>query len=447
MKACSKKCTVLVASFLIFLPAVLWAKVDLVTLPLRDRVQLTIYNSADLTLVRDIRALTMKKGFNRLQFSWANTFIDPTSLEIQPLAQARKIAVHSIEYPPRVVGLGIWNIESDVAETVPFEITSFASGVSWQAYYLATLNPDESAMRLEGYVRITNNSGEDFENAETRLVVGEIHQLDEIAELARRQWPYGRPGMEILPMMEADAAASAVKERYMGKAKALLAAEARPREIQKEGLSEYFLYTIEGKEDIASGWGQRLVSFVAGDVAVKNLYRYEEEAYGSAPVRFLAFANDRAHKLGLEPIPNGLVKVFRRLGDQQHLSYVGHQTIKYIPKGEEVALNLGASEDVSVKAKVMEAFTDYYEWKDDNITGWDEHITCRIEVSNSRDIPVNVEIRRNFPVTAWELTNEGDYGTFAKVDKDTVQYALELPPHGKSQFTYRLVLHQGTRGR
>jgi len=29
------------------------AKVDLVTLPTRDTVQLTIYNSADLTLVRD----------------------------------------------------------------------------------------------------------------------------------------------------------------------------------------------------------------------------------------------------------------------------------------------------------------------------------------------------------------------------------------------------------
>ncbi|MBM4143261.1 MAG: hypothetical protein FJ225_06680, partial [Lentisphaerae bacterium] len=38
------------------------AKVDLVTLPARDTVQLTIYNSADLTLVRESRALTLKEG-------------------------------------------------------------------------------------------------------------------------------------------------------------------------------------------------------------------------------------------------------------------------------------------------------------------------------------------------------------------------------------------------
>jgi len=44
-------------------------KVDLVMLPERDRVQLTIYNSADLTLVREERTLTLKKGINRLEFS------------------------------------------------------------------------------------------------------------------------------------------------------------------------------------------------------------------------------------------------------------------------------------------------------------------------------------------------------------------------------------------
>ena len=36
------------------------AKVDLTTLPSRDTVQLTIYNSADLTLVRETRVLTFR---------------------------------------------------------------------------------------------------------------------------------------------------------------------------------------------------------------------------------------------------------------------------------------------------------------------------------------------------------------------------------------------------
>ena len=69
------------------------AKVDLVTLPTRDAVQLTIYNSADLTLARESRALTVKEGGNRLQFSWANTLIDPTSLEMLAKGNADKISI------------------------------------------------------------------------------------------------------------------------------------------------------------------------------------------------------------------------------------------------------------------------------------------------------------------------------------------------------------------
>ena len=95
------------------------AKVDLVTLPTRDTVQLTIYNSADLTLVRESRGLTLKEGANKLQFSWANTLIDPTSLEMLPKTDADKIDIADLTFPPRVRNLGLWNIKSGVKGNVP----------------------------------------------------------------------------------------------------------------------------------------------------------------------------------------------------------------------------------------------------------------------------------------------------------------------------------------
>ena len=82
------KRTVVVLSIIAVLAGVSWAKIDLVTLPTSHKVKLTIYNSADLTLVRESRALTLKEGQNKLQFSWANTLIDPTSLEMLPKANA-----------------------------------------------------------------------------------------------------------------------------------------------------------------------------------------------------------------------------------------------------------------------------------------------------------------------------------------------------------------------
>ncbi|HPY50146.1 MAG TPA: hypothetical protein PLO68_09805, partial [Sedimentisphaerales bacterium] len=150
----------LVAALL--MTAVAWAKVDLVTLPPRDAVQLTIYNSADLTLARESRALTLKEGANALQFSWADTLIDPTSLEMLPKANADAIDIAELVYPPRVTGLGLWNVASEVSGKVPVEISYLTSGLSWRAFYMGTLSADEKTMRLQGYVRVTNNSGEDY---------------------------------------------------------------------------------------------------------------------------------------------------------------------------------------------------------------------------------------------------------------------------------------------
>ena len=42
--------------------------VDLVTLPKRNTVQLTIYNSEDITLVKETRHITLKKGANTVEF-------------------------------------------------------------------------------------------------------------------------------------------------------------------------------------------------------------------------------------------------------------------------------------------------------------------------------------------------------------------------------------------
>ncbi len=423
------------------------AKVDLVTLPTRDTVQLTIYNSADMTLVRESRALTLKDGENKLQFSWANTLIDPTSLEMLPKANADIIDIADLTYPPSVRNLGLWNIESGVSGKVPIEISYLTSGLSWRAFYMGTLTENEEMMRLQGYVRVTNNSGEDYENAQTRLIVGKVHILDQIAELARRQYPYGRPGEGIaLPMAPAPRRRGMMQDKRSFGVMAESAVRLDKKEIIKEGLSEYFLYTIEGKETIPNGWSKRLLSFDVDEVPVVNLYKYEEERYGTSVVRFLSFKNDKDHELGETPIPGGMLKVYRDAGDDGHLSYTGESSFKYIPVDEDVELNLGAVADIVVKPKLMDYETENYEYdRRGNITGWDEIRTFEVEVKNTRDIGVKVEIKRNFNTSYWKLTRSGDFGDFEKVDIDTIKFTLELKARTAKKFEYVLRTYHGTR--
>src|SRR5881392_549323 len=148
------------------------ARINVVTLPGRDSVQLTIYNSVDFTLVRETRVLTFRKGLNRLEFSWANTLIDPTSVEFRALTHADAVDVLDVSFPPRVSNTLEWRINSEFAGEVEVEIRYFTSGISWTADYVAEANPNEKLIGLTGYVRINNHSGEDYENAQARLVVG-----------------------------------------------------------------------------------------------------------------------------------------------------------------------------------------------------------------------------------------------------------------------------------
>jgi hypothetical protein len=219
--------------------------------------------------------------------------------------------------------------------------------------------------------------------------------------------------------------------------------QARPKEVKKEGLSEYFLYTIDGTETIPNGWSKRLLSFDVDDVPVVNLYKFERERYGNSVVRFLSFKNDEEHELGDTPIPGGMLKVYRGVGDQGHLSYTGQSSFKYIPVDEDVELNIGAVADVVVEPKLMDFKTKNYRFDHRrNISGWDEIQTFKIEVKNTRDLPIKVEIKRNFNTPCWELEKSDEY---EKEDLDTVKFTLELEPRSKKTFGYVLTTYHGVR--
>src|SRR5438876_12032990 len=182
--------TILFLAFLSLTSPSAHARINVVTLPGRDSVQLTIYNSVDLTLVKETRLLTFRKGLNRLEFSWANTLIDPTSVEFRALTHADAVDLLDVSFPPRVANTLEWRINSEFAGDVVVEIRYFTSGISWSADYVAEANKNEKQMDFSGAVRVTNNSGEDYENAQVRLVVGVIRLVQEIADLARA----GKPG-------------------------------------------------------------------------------------------------------------------------------------------------------------------------------------------------------------------------------------------------------------
>ena len=380
-------------------------------------MQLTIYNSEDLTLVRETRKVTFKPGANPLQFSWANTLIDPTSVELRFLTHAEKLTVLDTTFPHAKPQMLYWNVQSELDGEATVEITYFTSGISWSADYTGIADPDESQLNLEGFVRVNNHSGEEYENAQVRLVVGRINLVQKIAELAH---------IPVSKVAELDGKDKAILLREAWHDAMNKSADAKaevvddqstavaPKQVAKEGLGEYFIYTIEGTKTIPNAWSKRLRSLEAAKVPMKIQYRYRPAEYGEQLVRMYLLTNDKDSKLGTTPLPDGAFRIFRQNG-RDGLSFLAAQAIKYVPIGDKIELNLGPDPEVIFELVKLRTWrgdlwvqvngADILRRVDEpgvqieinsSVAGWDEHTLFAQRVRNYTKKPIDLEIRRAF---------------------------------------------------
>ena len=69
----------LTAAVLLCLPQPAEARIKLITLPVRERVVIQL-DHPDQTLVEEERIVPLTAGVNQVDFSWANTAIDPGTI-------------------------------------------------------------------------------------------------------------------------------------------------------------------------------------------------------------------------------------------------------------------------------------------------------------------------------------------------------------------------------
>jgi len=360
-----KSLVIAISGLLLVAPAkTVLADVDLVTIPTREGVQLTIYNSEDITMVREHRLLTVKPGVNRIQFTWANTLIDPTSIDFRILDHVDKVDLIDTTFPSGRNDALQWNIQSEMAGKVPVEIRYFTSGITWKADYVGIANQNETELSLTGYVRVHNNSGELYDNAQTRLVVGTINLVEKIADLATRPAP-GGPPVPKEPTAQAQprtvtrpARTLEVLEEAIEQAEEEDAA--KEKKVVKAGLSEYFLFTIEGREDIKDKEPKRLVSMKAAEVPLECIYKLTDRERGDHFTKYYRFKNVKLvddegnekdladmENLGVSPLPDGMVRLYSEYANKD-LAYVGGTSTKYVPIGDRVEVNVGRDPDITI---------------------------------------------------------------------------------------------------
>lgn len=439
---------------------------DLSTVVPRDTVELTIYNAEDLTLVRETRRLGFRKGINPIQFSWSNTLIDPTSVELRLGRHEDALQLRDITYPHDRPQTLYWNLVAEQDLDAEVEISYFTSGISWQAEYQVIADTEEVQASLDSMVRVTNRSGEAYADASVRLVIGEINLVEEIARLANVS-PMDVAGNEqYRPMrnklarrvMEAEAPMPAAAVAMDGFGAGLMA---EPKEIEKEGLGDYFIYRIEGTETIPDGWSLRLRSFLAESVPLKEVFRYRVPQFGDQLMRLYLIENDTDSGLGATPLPKGRVQVFRRSAEGSLQFLAGVQS-SYVPIGDTLELELGVDPDVVFelrqtrnfrdniwmrlhKPAVLQRVDDGQAKKDPRarVEGWDEHQQFVQRLENHTGKAIRLELRRSF---AGDVRFLADFPVESK-DYQTVEIQLDLEPGEKRYLGYEVITAQDSNAK
>jgi hypothetical protein len=307
-------------------------------------------------------------------------------------------------------------------------------------------------------VRVINNSGEDYADAEVRMVVGTINLVEKVRELAQRGIVSAEEAQlyEQRSLRARDFDKAARSELYGAMRMGVDVAEMAPKEIVKQGLSEYFLFSVEGTETVRNGWSKRMRLFQGKNVPFRIQYRYRPQEYGPAMVRMFLLRNDATSDLGTTPLPDGIVRLSRDNG-RDGLSLLVQQRIKYVPIGQEIELNLGPDPEVIHERICRRSWRDTFWFKrhgvdvyynteqghrieiDDTVAGWDDHQSWVERIRNYRSKPIDVEIRRSFDGHVVFRSNLEP----TLYDYRSPQFTAQVPAGKRADLAYEVVFHQG----
>jgi hypothetical protein len=315
-----------------------------------------------------------------------------------------------------------WLLQTNDPGKFDAEISYVAGGMSWQADYniVVSDNPKSKTDLLDmvGWITMRNQSGKTFENANIKLMAGDVNKIQP-GTLANRA--YGAMKMA----MDEAAAAPVVREKSFDEFH--LYSLARPTTLHDQETKQVEFVRSTGIH------AQRLYVYDGAQVAQYGYYNLEQirqdQSYGtqSNPKVWAMeeFKNAEVNHLGIA-LPKGKLRFYRRDTDG-HLEFVGENVIDHTPKDETLRIFTGNSFDVVGERKR----TNY---RVDSARNWmDESFEIRVRNHKKEAVTVRV-VEHLYRWTNWKLTEQSHESR--NMDAQTVEFPVTIAPDGEQVITY-----------
>lgn len=366
------------------LPSWALARIKLITLPPRERVEIQL-DHANATLVEEERIVPLVKGENQVDFSWANTQIDPNTIVFRVIGpadgKALDVKVLSVSYPPGEAAL-VWAVGSSDSGSARVRISYILGNLTKSFAYRAVATNDEKALALSQYLRLQNFANEEF--GSTQLWAG-----------------FGKEFLKPVGLNQ----------------------------------TMEMLVTRFAKVPVRKTYTCNPMEFGYIDQPQSKL---------RVPMHYV-IKNDKAAGMGNAPLPYGKVRIFiEGTGENKESStaFLGEDWGKFTPIDDEMKLYLGVAQDIVVKRTIEKN-------QNNRIAGnlSSQEVIIKYEIENFKEQAVVLDVVENLRHirnevrgntnrdVEWELGRETTFQGGPDKEKSTFEHLMfhaDLKPRDKS---------------
>jgi len=297
----------------------------------------------------------------------------------------------------------MWLYSNTSSTAHNLEVSYLTKNINWKADYVLILNQDDTSADISGWVTLDNTSGATYNNAQLKLVAGEVHRVEERFE----DRAYAMETMKRAPVPQFEEKSFFEYHIYDLKRKTTI----KNRQTKQVSLLESAIKKVQ-KELLVQGVGQYFM-------------RQYREQHPRQPVNvFVKFKNSKDNRLGM-PLPAGIVRLYKE-DDNGSLEFVGEDKITHIPRDEYVQLKIGEAFDV-----VAERIQTNYRRITSGLHESEWEIILRNHKKKDVSIGIEEPLFGNWKVLAASHP-------YKKIDAFRIRFDVNIPQDGEVKVRYSI---------
>jgi hypothetical protein len=216
------------------------------------------------------------------------------------------------------------------------------------------------------------------------------------------------------------------QERYL-RPQLMMAVEGGSAEgFEEREFFEYHIYDLDRLTTLKNNQMKQISLFPSAEVSCSKKFYYNARRDAKKVEVKIVFKNDEKSGLG-RPLPAGVFRIYQK--DQNSLEFVGEDRIDHTPRNEEVKLTVGKAFDLIGERKILEK---------KKISNRSEKQTVEIELRNNKEKEnVNITIEEYMYYYSWEI-GESNF-PFTKKDAYHVEFNIPVKANRTATVNYSVV--------